>query len=131
MIAQSSQLATQINDDEEGPKRRLMHSKQFKKIADRFHGDIKVAQGVPYSIAALEDIIAIGSSDGSVRVFDNSEQEVKVLTEKKLANMAVTCLDMKRIGEKKEIFVCSGHSKGQICIYMIKGLLQQAEFVAR
>ena len=82
MIAQSSQLATQINDDEEGPKRRLIHSKQFKKIADRFHGDIKFAQGVPHSIAALEDIIAISSSDGSVRVFDNSEQEVKVLTDK-------------------------------------------------
>lgn len=112
MIAQSSLLSTQANEDEEGPKRRLMHSKQFKKISDRFYGDIKVAQGVPYSIAALEDIIAIGSSDGSVRVFDNSEQEIKVLTDKRITNMAVTCLDIKRIGEKKEIFVCSGHSKG-------------------
>lgn len=50
-----------------------MHNAVFKKIAERFHGDIKVAQGVPYSIAALEDILAIGSSDGSVRLFDNSE----------------------------------------------------------
>ena len=89
-----------------------MHTRQLKKIADRFHGDNKVTQGVPYSIAALEDIIAIGISDGSVRVFDNSEQEIKVLADKRIANMAVTCLDMKRIGDKKEIFVCSGHSKG-------------------
>jgi hypothetical protein len=42
----------------------------YTKIADRFHGDINVAQGVPYCIAALEDFIAIGSSDGSVRLFD-------------------------------------------------------------
>jgi hypothetical protein len=47
-----------------------MHMQLYDKIADRFHGDVKVAQGVPYSIAALEDYIAIGSSDGSVRLFD-------------------------------------------------------------
>ena len=43
------------------------------KIADRYHGKeaVQVAKGVPYSIAALEDLIAIGSSDGSVRLFDH------------------------------------------------------------
>jgi len=54
-------------------QRRLTHAKLFSKIAERFHGDINVAQGVPYSIAAIEDFIAIGSSDGSVRLFDHSE----------------------------------------------------------
>lgn len=82
MITQSSQLISTQADEMEGvdaPRRKLMHMEQFKNIAARFHGDVKVAQGVPYSIAALEDIIVIGSSDGSVRVFDNTEQEIKVL----------------------------------------------------
>ena len=82
MINLSSQLVSPAGEDGAvgasgtidgnagGPTRRLMHTKLFKKIADRFHGDIKIAQGVPYSIAALEDFIAIGSSDGSVRLFD-------------------------------------------------------------
>ena len=133
MIAQSSQLVPQGGDADEdkAPKRRLMHGKQFKKIADRFHGDIKVAQGVPYSISALEDIVAIGSSDGFVRIFDHSEQEIKVLTDKSVKGNAVTCLDIKRIGEKKDIYVCAGHAKGHVSIYIIKGLFQQAEFLAR
>ena len=133
MISQSSQLVNQTDEVMEGnaPKRRLMHMTAFKKIAERFHGDIKVAQGVPYSIAALEDILAIGSSDGSVRLFDNSEQEIKVLSDKSVKGHAVTCLDMKRIGDKKDIFVAAGHAKGQISMYIIKGLFQQAEFLAR
>lgn len=133
MIAQSSQLVPQgvDADEDKTPKRRLMHTKQFKKIADRFHGDIKVAQGVPYSIASLEDIVAIGSSDGSVRIFDHSEQEIKVLTDKSVKGNAVTCLDIKRIGEKKDIYVCAGHAKGHVSIYIVKGLFQQAQFFAR
>jgi WD40 repeat protein len=99
-----------------------MHTQTFKAIADRFHGDIRVAQGVPYSIVAMEDIIAIGSSDGSVRLFDTSEQEIKVLSDKSVAGNAVTCLDMKRVGEKQEIFVVAGHAKGQVSVYIIRGL---------
>ena len=81
-----------------------------------------MAQGVPYSITALEDILAIGSSDGSVRVFDNSEQEIKVLSDKSVAGNAVTCIDMKRIGDKKDIYVVAGHAKGHVSVYIIKGL---------
>ena len=106
------------------PHRKLMTQKVFKKVADRFHGDVQVAQGVPYSIAALEDFIAIGSSDGSVRLFDNSEQEICILTDKKVKGIPVTCLDMKRIGEEKNIFIVSGHMKGQLAIYKIEGLLE-------
>lgn len=113
------------------PHRKLMTQKVFKKVADRFHGDVQVAQGVPYSIAALEDFIAIGSSDGSVRLFDNSEQEICILTDKKVKGVPVTCLDMKRIGEDKNIFIVSGHMKGQLAIYKIEGLLEQKEFLAR
>ena len=135
MITQSSQLLSQLQEDtvdgDDAPKRRLMNIAQFKRIADRFHGDVKVAQGVPYSIAALEDILAIGSSDGSVRIFDNSEQEIKTLQDKSTKGNAVTCLDMKRIGEKKEIFVVAGHAKGHVSIYIIKGLHQQSELIAR
>ena len=86
---------------------------------------------MPYSIASLEDFIAIGSSDGSVRLFDNSEQEICILSDKKVKGVPVTCLDMKRIGEDKNIFVVSGHMKGQLAIYKIEGLLEQQEFLAR
>lgn len=86
---------------------------------------------MPYSIAALEDIIAIGSSDGSVRVFDNTEQEIKVLSDKSVNGNAVTCLDLRRIGDKKDIYVVAGHAKGHVSVYIIKGLFQQAEFLAR
>ena len=143
MINLSSQLVTTSQDEAAarasgtidgnvgGPTRRLMHMKLFKKIADRFHGDIKIAQGVPYSIAALEDFIAIGSSDGSVRLFDQSEQEIKTLIDKSIKQSAVTCLDFKRIGPDQHIYVVSGHIKGQVSLYEIKGLLQQEEFLAK
>ena len=79
---------------------------------------------MPYSIAALEDFIAIGSSDGSVRLFDHSETEVAVLSHKSVKQSAVTFIDMKRIGSDKHIYVISGHMKGQIAIYRIEGLLE-------
>jgi hypothetical protein len=66
----------------------------FPKIANRFHGDVKVAQGVPFCIAALEEFIAVGSSDGYVRMFDANENEIKVLHEHKLKGNAVSCLDL-------------------------------------
>jgi len=44
------------------------------------------------------------------------------LNEKSTKGNAVTCLDIKRIGEKKDIFVVAGHAKGQVSIYIIKGL---------
>ena len=59
-----------------------MSQKLYDGIADRFHGDVGIAQGIPYSIAALEDLIAIGCSDGSIRLFDDTEQELKVLIDK-------------------------------------------------
>jgi len=106
-----------------GPQRRLMHMKLYNKIADRFHGDIKVAQGVPYSIAALEDLLAVGSSDGSVRIFDHNEREIKTLVDKQVKSQAVTSLDIKRLKENRNIYVVSGHAKGHIVLYEIKGLL--------
>ena len=108
-----------------------MHMKLFAKISDRYHGDGQVAQGVPYAVAALEDFIAIGSSDGSVRLYDNNEQEITILMDKKIKASAVTCLDIKRIGPQKHIYVCSGHMKGQVVLYKIEGLLEQSEHIAR
>jgi len=78
---------------------------------------------VPYSLAAIEDFIAIGSSDGSVRLFDHGEQEIKTLIDKTVKNNAVTCLDIKRIDKNQNIFVVSGHQKGAIAIYEVKGVL--------
>ena len=80
---------------------------------------------MPYSIAALEDLIAIGSSDGSVRLFDHQEQEISVLTDKKVKGSAVTCIDFRRLGDEKVIYIVSGHMKGQVAIYKIQGLLEQ------
>jgi WD40 repeat protein len=34
---------------------------------------------VAYCIAAHEDFIAIGSSDGTIRIFDNMERELKLI----------------------------------------------------
>jgi len=66
-------------------QRRLMHFKEYNSIAFRFHGDVKVAQGVPYCVTALDNYIAIGSSDGSVRLFDSrDESEIKVIGVKDL-----------------------------------------------
>jgi WD40 repeat protein len=87
-----------------------MHFNEFSKIAHRFHGDSKLSQGVPYCIAALEDFIAIGSSDGSVRLFDSqSEQEYKVLTTNHLKGNAVTCLDIKRVKGSNLLHIVAGH----------------------
>lgn len=36
---------------------------------------------------------------------------------------AVTCLDIKRIESTNNIYVISGHMKGHIALYEIKGLL--------
>ena len=41
MIQKSSQLDSALTQDGED-KRRLMHFKLFDKIANRFHGDVKV-----------------------------------------------------------------------------------------
>lgn len=95
----------------------------YDRIADRFHGDIKVAQGVPYSIAALEDYIAIGSSDGSVRLFDVfTQNEIKSIIGKDVKNNAVTCLDLKRVKGSNLLHLITGHAKGQVVLYEIKGL---------
>lgn len=42
MIQKSSQLDQQNDRDKDGSSRRLMHFKLFDKIAQRFHGDVKV-----------------------------------------------------------------------------------------
>ncbi len=44
-----------------------------------------MAQGVPYCIAAIENYIAIGSSDGSIRLFDSKDEvEIKSLAIKEM-----------------------------------------------
>ena len=90
-----------------------------------------MAKGTPFSIAALEDLIAIGSSDGSVRLFDHEEQEICVLIDKKVKGIPVTCLDFRRLGEEKVVFVVTGHMKGQIAVYKVEGLLEQQAFIER
>jgi hypothetical protein len=83
----------QSEEESSEQSQSFSHMTNFPKVANRFHGDVKVAQGVPFSIAALEEFIAIGSSDGFVRLFDANEHEIKVCHEHKLKGNAVTCVD--------------------------------------
>lgn len=84
---------------------------------------MKVSQGVPYCVGALEDFIAIGSSDGSVRLFDtHSENELKIITTKEVKGNAVTCLDIKRVKGDHLLHIIAGHAKGQVVLYEVKGL---------
>jgi hypothetical protein len=56
-----------------------------------------------------------------VKFFDDQERELKIIGDKSVKNCAVTCLDMKRI-RNNNIFIITGHNKGQIALYEIKGL---------
>ena len=85
-----------------------------------------MSSGVPYCIGALEDFIAIGSSDGSIKLFDsNTEQELKSIGSKDMKNNAVTCLDLKRVRGPNLLHVVAGHAKGQVVLYEVKGLQLQ------
>ena len=78
---------------------------------------------MPYCIASLEDFIAIGSSDGSVRIFDQrDEAEIKALTTKDLKSNAVYSVDIKRVKGSNLLHVIAGHSKGNVSLYEMKGL---------
>lgn len=78
---------------------------------------------MPYCIAALEDYIAIGSSDGSVRLYDSKdESQIKAIGVKEMKQNAVTCLDIKRVRGSFSLFVVAGHAKGHIALYEVKGL---------
>ena len=72
-----------------------------------------MAQGVPYCIAAIENYIAIGSSDGSIRLFDSKDEvEIKSLSIKEMKLNAVCSLDLKRTRGENIIHAVAGHSKG-------------------
>ena len=78
---------------------------------------------MPYCIAALEDFIAIGSSDGSVRLFDShNETELKVIQANNMKNNAVTCVDIKRVKGNNLLHIIVGHAKGQVVLFEVKGL---------
>lgn len=82
-----------------------------------------MSQGVPYCISALEEFIAIGSSDGSVRLFDSQTQvEIRTLFHKDLKSNPVYSLDIQRPKGQNLLHVVSGHSKGQTVLYEIKGI---------
>ena len=75
--------------------------------------------------------MVVGSSDGSIHLFDQNEQEITILGDKKIKGSAVTCLDIKRIGPSKHIYIVAGHMKGEFVLFKIEGLLEQSEFIAR
>ena len=55
-----------------------MHFKHLPSISETFHSN-QSKSGFPYAIAALESYVAIGSSDGGVRLFDEHEREIRLL----------------------------------------------------
>ena len=73
MIQQTRQLEESVQAPTAAKGRKLMQMSLFKNISARFFGEHEVAKGVPYALAAVEDFIAVGSSDGSVHLFDQSE----------------------------------------------------------
>ena len=78
---------------------------------------------MPYCIGALEEYIAIGSSDGSVRIFDShTENELKILCHKDMKSNPVYCLDLQRVKGQNTLYVIAGHQKGNTVLYEIKGL---------
>lgn len=78
----------------------------------------------PTCISCLEDYIALGFADGSVRLYDSAERELKVLSDKSTKGFEVTCIDMKRVDKAQNVFVLCGHNKSQLSVYEIKGLVQ-------
>ncbi len=95
----------------------------LRGIADRFYRTN--INGKPLCICSLEDYICVGSTDGSIRLFDNQEQEIRTLVDKSVKGIPVTCIDMKRVDKNQNIFVVAGNSKGNLVLYEIKGLAQQ------
>jgi hypothetical protein len=65
--------------------------------------------------------VAVGSSDGGVRVFDQHERELKLLQDKSVKGVPVISMDMIRMRDTS-IFIVVGHQKGQVVLYEIKGL---------
>lgn len=49
-----------------------------------------------------------------------------MIGDKSVKNSAVSCIDMKRI-KNDNIFIVTGHVKGQIALYEIKGLERQGD----
>lgn len=78
----------------------------------------------PTCICSFEEFIALGFADGSARLYDSAERELKVLSDKSVKNSEVTCIDMKRVDKSQNVFALCGHSKSQLSVYEIKGLMQ-------
>jgi hypothetical protein len=76
-------------------------------------------------IGCLEEYVAVGTTSGEVKLYDSSETELKVLSDKSVRGSPVTCLDIKRVDKSQNIFVVCGNQKGQIALYEVKGLVQQ------
>jgi hypothetical protein len=45
-------------------------------------------------ITAIENLIVIGFSDGSGRIFSSDDREIKVFSDKSIKNNAATCVDV-------------------------------------
>ena len=72
---QTSYLVQQQSSSDEseghgGPTaKRLMHFKQMTEISEGFHSG-QAKNGFPYAIAAVDNYVGIGSSDGGIRIYD-------------------------------------------------------------
>ena len=51
-------------------------------------------EGVPYCCCAIEEIIAVGFSDGSISIYDQLEAPLKHLTDKQLKGNPVVSIDI-------------------------------------
>ena len=50
-------------------------------------------------IASLEEYVGIGTAEGTVRIYDSTETEIKVLQDRSVKGNPVTCLDIQRVDQ--------------------------------
>jgi hypothetical protein len=101
-------------------QRRLMLHKYLHEVAKALHRNPKQAK--PTCIASLEEYVCVGMSDGSVKLFDTQQQEIKQMSDKSLRGNEVKCMDMQRLDTSQNLFVVCGHQKGHLSLFEVKGL---------
>lgn len=78
---------------------------------------------LPMCVATCEDFICVGFSEGSLRLFNYYQIELKHMTDKSTKNNAITCLDIQRLEKNQNLYVVCGHAKGHISLFeIVKGL---------
>jgi hypothetical protein len=74
---------------------------------------------LPMCIGSCEDFVCVGFSEGSLRLFNFQQTELKQMTDKSVKNNAITCLDIQRLEKTQNLYIVCGHAKGHISLFEI------------